>query len=84
MIKTETFFQLESDISHECPFERVVRLAAADGVATQLMESYGPGGGNPRYWFTARTREALELFIREANPSGDPDYMISLIKEVQL
>lgn len=46
-------YMIELDISHEMSAEEVVAYAAEFDCTAQLIEEFGPAGGNPLYMFTS-------------------------------
>ena len=52
-------FSIELDISHEATEADVSQFAESHNCSYELIEEFGPAGGNPLYQFTSNSYDAL-------------------------
>ena len=58
-------YYVELDISHEASFEDVMQFAQEHMCEAELIEEFGPAGGNPLYKFKSSSYDCiLELAMQ--------------------
>lgn len=53
-------FTIELDITHETPIEMVQQFATDHGCTAELLQEFGPAGGNPLYKFSSDNFDHLQ------------------------
>ena len=53
-------YTIELDISHEVPSNEVHEFATEHGCMAELLQEYGPAGGNPLYKFSSEKFNKLK------------------------
>lgn len=56
-------YQIELDISHECPQSVLQDFAETYSLTYELIEEFGPAGGNPLYLFKSEHKINLVDFV---------------------
>lgn len=57
-------YSIQLDIAHDCPIEILNEFVDTYGlIGYKMIEEFGPGGGNPIYEFTAKSKIELEGFV---------------------
>ena len=77
-------FTIELDITYETPIEMVQQFATDHGCTVELLQEFGPAGGNPLYKFSSDKFDYLqELTEQILGASGfDEESIKTMIVEV--
>ena len=58
-------YAMELDISHEASHDEVLQFAKENNCEAELINEFGPAGGNPLYKFTSDTFDSLQELAEE-------------------
>lgn len=77
-------YTIELDISHETPIEMVQQFAIDHGCTAELLQEYGPAGGNPLYRFSSDNFDYLQELTGQVFGVGsfDEETFKTMIQEV--
>lgn len=77
-------YTIDLDISHETPHEMVVQFAIDHGCSAELLQEFGPAGGNPLYRFSSDNQQYLwELADQVYGPGFfDEETILEMMVEV--
>lgn len=78
-----TIYTVELDVCEDPQFDPIEEVAFEYNIQANMLQEFGPAGGNPVYEFISATRETLEDFI-SAEFGDEDDYYKSLINEVEI